>query len=329
MKVAHWTQYNGSGMNAVAESMVKSERLLGLDSILCNTFEDKDWSAMLDADVHVSHTWFPETYNGKSLRRQLTKPFRMVYVAHGTPEHVFHSAHEDAKHGGYGHGDALMLYQYWLAKAHARVTFWPRHQKILQSMCDTGTVVHCVPLGVDKEFWAGGSSKGKWAGSPSLWTGENPHYIKWPLDLLTMWPWVYEQLDGATLHCAYLATNTHRQFFPWANRNGAAYGAHLSPLTFGHHVLRDIFKSIDFFIGLVRYGDFNRLCLEANAAGAKTISYPGNPYSDFWVPEGDQRATAAELIRILKGEVQPRAKDDVASFFDTARAMEAIYRGIL
>jgi hypothetical protein len=144
-----------------------------------------------------------------------------------------------------------------------------------------------------------------------------------------MWPHVYPELDGATLHACYLALDLHRWFAPLINSNGAGYGMHWAALTWEHQELRNIFKSVDFFIGLVRYGDFNRLSLEANAAGCKSISYPGNPYSDFWIPEGDQREGAKELVRILKGEVEPRQKEAVPDFMDTAKAMQTIYEGIL
>lgn len=316
--------FNHSGMNRVAESMAEAEKRLGLDSHICNIQDSKDWEYMADCDVHVAHTHFPD-----SMRKRLTKPLKLVWVGHGTPENVFTNAVNESKHSGYGHGDSFMLTQHWLRTADARVTFWPRHQWIYSTMVDRGTKVHCIPLGVDLDFWGAGESRGKYAGSPSLWTGENPHQIKWPLDLIQMWPHVYPELDGASLHCCYLATDLHRTFAPLINGNGAGYAMHWSPITWIHEELRNVFKSVDYFIGLVRYGDFNRLSLEANAAGCRTISYAGNPYSDFWLPEGDQRNTAAELIRVLKGEIEPREKEKVPSFMDTAVAMQTIYEGIL
>lgn len=329
MKVVHLTQYNGSGMNAVAESTAQAERQLGIDAVLLNVFEEKEWAHALDGDVYVAHTWFPETYKGKSFRRQLTKPLKTVFVGHGTPEHVIYESHVLSKMGSYGHGDPFMLYCYWLAKADARVTFWPRHQAILQTMVDTGTIVDCLPLGVDTAFWKNGVSQGKYAGAPSLWTGENPHQIKWPGDIILTWPLVYPHLDGATLHLNYLPQDHHRVFAPLIARTGAGYGMHWSALKWNHESLRGIFKSIDYFIGLVKYGDHNRLCLEANMAGAKSISYAGNVYSDYWLPEGDQRVIAAELVRILKGEVKPRVKSPVPDFLETAQGMERIYKRIL
>lgn len=82
--------------------------------------------------------------------------------------------------------------------------------------------------------------------------------------------------------------------------------------------------------GLVRYGDHNRLSLEANASGCKTISYKGNVYSSYWIDEGDQREMAKRLIAILKGEVEPRPdKREVADISITAQAMKEIYESIL
>jgi len=317
--------FNQSGMNRVAESLVEAEKQIGLDSHIVNIQETTvgEWDTWADADIHVAHTHFPD-----QMRKKLTKPLRLVWVSHGTPEHVFNSAVEESNKG-YGHGDGWMLFMYWLQHADARVTFWPRHAAIMESMADKGTKVHCIPLGVNKAFWEAGLSGGKYAGNPSVWSGENCHAIKWPLDLLIMWPWVYRELDGANLHVNYLPTNLHRYFFPLVNRNGASYGAHISPLTFAHSELRNIFRSIDWFIGLVKYGDHNRLSLEANTAGAKTISYAGNIYSDYWLPEGDQRIAAAELVRILKGEVEPRKKTPVPDISETVLAMKQIYESIL
>ena len=328
MRVCHYSMFNKSGMHQVAESLVAAEKALGLDSQLINIQELGQATIIEqgnDADIQVSHTHFPDY-----LRKTLTKPLKLVWVGHGTPEHVFQTSVEAGKYGGYGHGDGWMLCQHWLQTADALVTFWPRHQAIWQSMCDKGRTVHCIPLGVDKSFWHPVPSPGKYAGEPSVWTGENPHYIKWPLDLFLMWPWVYPRVKGnPLLHACYLATDSHRWFFPLVNRNGTSYAAHLSALTFGHESLRGIFCSVDYMIGLVRYGDYNRLSLEANASGCKTISYEGNPYSDYWVSEGDQRRTADQLVAILNGETQPRAKEAVPDISETAKQMKAIYEGLL
>lgn len=325
MKVCHWSLTNGSGMHRVAESIANAEKAMGLDSSVVDCqVESEAWKQAIDADIHVAHTHVPNV-----VRKTLKPGHKIVWVAHGTPDHVFQSSVEAGLGAPYGHGDAMMLMQYWLRNADARVTFWPRHQWIYQRMVDRGTQVHCIPLGVDKAFWSAGVSRGKYEGTPSLFTAENPHYIKWPYDLFTLWPDVFDQLDGAKLHAIYVPRDMHRWIFPWINANGCAYGSHISPITFPHDELRNVFKSIDFFIGLVRYGDFNQLSMQANASGAKTISYAGNPYSDFWITEGDQRVMASELTAILKGQVAPRTKLPVPDLADTASAMLYIYESIV
>jgi hypothetical protein len=325
MKIVHWTILNKSGMNRVAESCAAAERLLGHDAIVCNPQDPATFPVALDADVHVSHTHFPD-----ELRARVTKPLKLAWVCHGTPEHIFQSAVEEGSKKSYGHSDGWMLTQHWLRTADAVITFWPRHQAIWQSLSDKGRKIHCVPLGVDKTFWKPTPTRGKFAGTPSVLTCENQHYIKWSLDLFMAWgPWIAPKIKGEPrLHHPYLPNDMHRWFFPLINRNDTSYYSHVSPIAFDHDTLRNAFCSTDFFLGLVRYGDFNRLCLEANAAGAKTISYAGNPYSDFWVTEGDQRTIAAELVKILNGEVEPRKKEIVPGTEDTAAAMIKIYESL-
>lgn len=312
-------------MHRVCENIVAAERALGIDAVHVDCgVKSAEWDAAMDADVHVVHTHFPQ-----ELRKKVAKPLKIAWVAHGTPDHVFQSSVEAGLGASYGHADPFMLMQYWLRNADARVTFWPRHQWIYQRMVDKGTPIHCVPLGVDKAFWSAGVSRGKYEGTPSVFTAENPHYIKWPYDLFNIWPYVFDALDGAKLHACYLPRDMHRWFFPLVNSNGAAYGSHLSPITFPHDELRNVFKSIDFFIGLVRYGDFNQIALQAGAAGATCISYVGNPYADYWIHEGDQRVMADELTAILKGDAPKRKKDPVPDLADTATAMKTIYEGLL
>lgn len=315
-------------MNRVAESLVSAEREIGIDSTLCNIHESSQEvliAQAADADVHVSHTHFPEW-----MKKNVTRPLKLVWVGHGTPEHVFQSAVETDANKNYGAGDGWMLIQHWLQTADAIVTFWPRHQEIWKSLCDKHTEVHCIPMGVDRNFWKPVESLGKYAGEPSLFTAENAHYIKWPLDLFIAWPWVYPHVKGnPVLHASYLPHDVHRWFFPLVNRNGASYASHINSITFTHSQLRNVFCSIDYYIGLVRYGDFNRICMEANACGTKTISYSGNPYSDYWIPEGDQRVMAEQLIEILNGNTEPRDKTPVPDISESARAMLEIYNKIL
>jgi len=313
-------------MNAVADSMAQAEKVLGLDSHLINlhSAEEEVFEQFLDSDIVVAHTHFPN-----EMRYRMKKGFKLVYPCHGTPERIFYSTMQDTTKG-YGHGDGLMLAMYWLQNADAVVTFWPRHQAIWDSMTDKNTKVHLVPLGVDTLYWSTGVSKGKFSGEPSVFSCENAWEIKWPYDLVIAWPGVYREIHKAGLHLWYLPTDQHRVWFPLADRNGAAYGAHLSPIVFSPHELRNIFKSLDYQVSLVRYGDHNRLSMEVQAAGCKTISFAGNVYADYWVPEGDQRIIATEMVKILKGEVEPRAdKTPVPDIKETALAMKAIYEEIL
>lgn len=321
--VAHWSSGNGSGLDNAARAMQEAEAGLGIDSRLCMAFDEATWAPALDADVHVCHVHVPN-----KIRKQLAKAAKVVWVGHGTPEYTFRTSVEEGSAGRYGASDPWMLMQYWLQHADARVTFWPRHQAIYQTMVDKGTTVDLVPMGVDHAYWCGGVSRGKWGGAPSVWTAENPHDGKWPLDLFFLWPWVANELDEATLHASYVVRDQHRWWFPLVNRNGAAFRSFLTEIKWGRDDLRNAFKSIDYFIGLVRYGDFNVLSLEAGAAGARTISYRGNPHADFWVTEGDQRDMAGELIAILKGDAAPREKTPVPDISDTARAMRDIYERV-
>lgn len=327
MKIIHWTMFNRSGMNRVAESLALAERKVGIETYLCNPHEQSNeemWEKAKDADIHVTHTHFPDWF-----RRRCTHPYKQVYVVHGTPDHTFHSSVEQGLPGGYGHGDPFMLYQYWLQNSDAVVTFWPRHAAIHKQMCDKHKPVHCIPLGIDKTFWCPGPTPGKFAGSPSLFTSENCHYIKWPYDLFIAWPMANPRIKGnPVLHAAYLPTDQHRWFFPLVNRNGCSYASHISRGAMEHSSLRDALRSVDFYIGLVRCGDFNRMSLEANACGVKTISYVGNPYSDFWIPEGDQRTIADHLVAICNGEVEPRKKDPVIDISETCKQMLEIYASL-
>jgi len=325
LKVAHWTITNGSGMHRVAEMIAKAECAEGMNSILANPQDESTWAPAEDADVHVLHTHFPS-----QMKPRLTKPFRLVWVGHGTPDHVFQSAVEEANSGSYGHGDGIMLMQHWLQEADAKVTFWPRHKWIYDRMLTRGAPkTHLVPLGVDLAFWGEGVSAGKFTGAPSVFTAENCHYIKWPYDLLTAWPYITDAVPSVQLHAVYVPRDMHRQFFPWINANGAAYSSYISPAVFDKAWLRNTFRSTDFTVGLVRYGDLNLLSLEANAGGATTISYTGNPHADYWIAEGDQRTMADELVSIFRGEREKRIKTPVPDIRETARAMRAVYESIL
>jgi len=324
MKIAHWTMFNTSGMFRVAESLVKAECLSGLESYLCDFAKDSEVEQVLDADIHVCHTHIPDI-----VRLKATKPLKVVWVAHGTPEHVFTSSVIHGLHCGYGASDSWQLAQYWMQNADALVTFWPRHQKIWKSLCDKNTIVDCFPMGLDKEFWQPVASAGKYMGEPSLFTAENCDYSKWPLDLFLLWPWVWQEIPKAHLHSIYIPTDQHRWWYTLMNRNGSGFKTISSGVAFNPPNLRNALVSTDFFIGLVRYGDANKISLEANACGAKTISYAGNEYSDYWVREGDQREMAKELLSIIRGDVEPRQKRLVEDIADTAKALKAVYERIV
>lgn len=311
-------------MFRVAESFVEAEKALGLDSVLADQTKPETWDAAEDADVHITHTHFPDAF-----RARCTRPIRLVWVGHGTPDHIMQGSVEEAERGSYGHSDGVMLTMHWLQKAHARVTFWERHKWIYDRMLGTGQrPVDLVPLGVDLAYWKDGVSAGKFAGEPSVLTCENPHYIKWAYDLLTAWPAVCDWLPKAALHAAYIVKDHHRAFFPWFNANGAFYQTFVTAGPFEKSGLRNALKSTDFFCGLVRYGDLNHLSLQAVAAGAKTISYTGNPHAHYWIPEGNQMVIADRLTAILRGEVEPRQSTPVPDVSETARAMKTIYEAI-
>lgn len=314
-------------MHRVAEALVKAECALGLDSSLGDAGDRSSWPPHLDANIHVCHTHFPDELmhliapKGKA---------RLVWVGHGTPDHVFQSAVQEYEHQNYGHGDPVMLFQHWLKTADARVTFWDRHAWIYDQMITKGArKTDCIPMGVDLAFWKEGVTAGKFAGEPSVFTAENPHFIKWPYDLLTAWGDVTKESRAARLHAIYLPRDMHRAFFPWFNAMDAMFTTYASPMVGTSEWLRNAFQSTDYTVGLVRYGDLNHLSLQANAAGATTISYPGNPHADHWIAEGDQRGIARELIEIFKGDRMPRKKTPVSDVSETAKAMLNIYHSIL
>jgi hypothetical protein len=326
VKIRHWVGTNGSGMHHVAEACAAAERRLGKDSHIVDVGKPDLWHEAMDADIHVNHTDFPDSF-----RTQCIHPHRVVFVAHGTPEHVFENTIERFNHPGYGHPDGWQLVKHWLRFADATVTFWDRHAAFYRSLMPRRSqdLIKTVPLGVDRAFWAGGTSHGAYAGSPSVWMSENQHRIKWALDVIMAWPWVINELPQACLHAHYIPAGLYRWFVDLANDNDCAYKAHLSSATYPHESLRDIWRDLDFFLSPVRYGDHNNLFMQAAATGITTISYRGNPYADHWITEGDQRSMARELAHILKGDAEPREdKLPVPDFDDMGKAMLAIYEGL-
>lgn len=326
LKIAHWTIMNGSGMHRVAESLVEGEQALGLDSGLADPSKTETWEKAYDADIHVCHTHIPS-----ALKKNATKKYKVVWVGHGTPEHVVELAVQDAEGGAYGHGDGVQLMLHWLRESDARVTFWDRHKWIYDRFLTKGArPTDCVPLGVDLAFWSDPvPSRGKFSGEPSVFTAENPHRIKWPLDTYWLWPAIADEYPEARLHSVYMPKDMHRVMFPLVDGNGTAFTSYISPMVFDKEGLRNAFRSTDYTLGLVRYGDINHLSLQAAVAGAKTISYRGNPYASFWITEGDQREMTKELLAILAGQVEPRTIHPVPDISATCEAMARVYREIL
>ena len=301
----------------MAKDISKAERDLGLDSVLVSSLDESQWAMGEDVDIACVHSHIPDG----------VKRGKVIWFEHGTPEYTIQMSMMEAQKG-YGAGDSWMLRQYWTSNSDGIVTFCPRHQAIIKAMCDQHTRVECVPMGVDRDFWKPVDSRGKYAGAPSLFTAENCHFIKWPFDLFVIWPWIMQSLPKARLHVNYLPYDQHRWWFPLINSNGASFGSYISPNLLDKESLRNAFCSTDYFIGLVRYGDFNKLCLEAKASGAKVISYKGNPYADYWINEGDQRDMAGTLSAILLGIAEARKADEVPDIKSTAARMKEIYEGL-
>lgn len=332
MKICHWSMLNGSGMHAVAKSMVQGEIALGVDARLLDPFDATQlgWDDVLDADVHVNHTHIPDRIGTVAFHKAVTKPHRFVFPIHGTPELVFEGSVEDAKANGYGAGMSYAHHQRGMQIADAIVAFVPRHRDFYDLATDKHTIVDQVPMGIDTAFWGGSTVAGKYAGSPSFITAENQHAFKWCIDLVRVWPWVRAELDEAILHAVNIPGGMLRFVDVLAARCGSNHGSYIGAWSYDHENLRNIFRQCDYYISPVRYGDFNRACLEAKAAGCKVISFPSNPYADFWIPEGDQRTWAKALIRIGKGEAAARPDAlPVPTLADMAHAMIGIYERVL
>lgn len=309
----------------MASSICQAEVVIGLDSFLCYTdggvgkpapgVRALPQAQALEADIHVLHSHIPNGAKGKK-----------IVIPHGTPEHCFQLSSDGIK-TNYAAGDSWGLVNYWIQRADIVCSFWPRHADIYRTFAPKQNI-KVIPMGVDKEFWAGGESRGKWAGSPSVFNAENGHSIKWPLDVFLAWPFVADSMPDAILHAHYLPFDMHRFWYPLLYLNGTAYKSFTSGNFISQGDLRNAFKSSDFYLSPVRYGDYNTICLEAKAAGSKVISYRGNVYADYWITEGDQREMAHSLIEIFKGNVSPRQTDTIPDILDTAKAMKGIYEDL-
>jgi hypothetical protein len=331
VKIIHWSMLNHSGMHHVAESMARAELAMGVESRLMDPF-DKDqsgWEMALDADIHVAHTHIPEKMGTIPWRRAIVKPYKMVFPVHGTPEHFFENSVKEGVTNGYNAGVSYIHHQHGMQQADAIMSFVPRQQWLFDLATDKSTVVDLIPMGVDHAYWVGGASKGKYAGEPSVLTCENQHEFKWGVPIASVWQYVRREVDNAILHWSAIPLDLHRFVFPMLARYGS-YGTVVGSWSYAADTLRDIFKSIDFYVSPVRYGDFNRLSMEASAAGAKVISFPGNDYADFWMHEGHHRAMADDLIRILSGQEPPRAeKKPAPTEADMARVTINVYNRVL
>lgn len=320
MKIVHWSLKNGSGLHRMAEDIAECEKASGIDSALLDGDNPADVLLGAGADIHVIHGHLPGVYDGPETKK--------VFVAHGTPESCFISSLNDSALG-HGASDAFMQTLYRVKTSDAVATFWPRHREIWQSMVDRGRTVDLIPMGVPKEKWQRPQSKGKWVGSPSLLTAENCHPIKWPLDLFIALGWVMQNMREVRLHCLCLPLDQQRWWTALSFANGAAYRSYMSACSFAPEALLNAFASVDYYVNLVRYGDYNRVGLEAHAAGCPVISYIGNDYADYWIDEGDQRTMAAQLQMILRGDVAKRETPETPDIAETAAALAKIYERLL
>lgn len=308
-------------MNRVAEEINAAEIAAGMDSLCLDNANHLEREKGFDADIHVIHTHLPDEIDKRAAKT--------IWVAHGTPEVMFT---ESVLEGNRGHGspDAWMAAVSLLSTCDAAVTFWPRHQAIWQSLMPKSRVIDCLPMGIDLARWKPMLSKGKFDGTPSILTAENCHTIKWPLDLIIAMGWVLQEIRAARFHVLYLPMDQSKWFYSLATQNGAAYRSHISSVSYAQADLCNAFCSVDYYAGLVRYGDHNRTCMEAKASGCNVISYRGNEYADYWVDEGDQRTIAGQLKLILSGQIEPRPDiTPVPDITETALAMAKIYGRIL
>lgn len=305
----------------MAEDLHAAEVVLGMESFCIDNTDQAEREQGFDADVHVVHTNLPDEVDDRTAKK--------IWVAHGTPEVMFQESITQAARSSHGVPDAWMASTHLLRTSDAVVTFWERHKVIWESMMDKGRTVDLVPMGVSKSAWHPEPSKGKFDGTPSILTAENCHMIKWPLDLVIAMSWVLQEIRSARLHMIYLPLDQSRFWSVLAFNNRVAYRSHISPISYAQADLRNAFCSVDYYAGLVRYGDYNRVCLEAAASGCPVISYRGNPYADYWVDEGDQRVIAGQLKLILNGQVPAREATPVPDITETASAMADIYRRLI
>lgn len=315
MKVAHWTYFNGSGLTNVAQTMSAAEAKLGIDSIMCDTSKVETWGAGMDADIHVVHSHIPD-------KLAFDDATKIVVVEHGSPEHCFEVSVTQAMYQGYGAGDSWNISTYLCRRANVVVTFWPRQAAIWKTL--TERPVHVIPMGIDRSFWKR-TGVLPLAGTPSVFCAENAHTVKWPLDMVMMWPWIVKGLPDARLHAINLPTDQQRWWTSLSVLNNALYTAYIYAIKLGPEGLRNHFSAASFYYSPVRYGDHNRVCLEAASCGCKVISFEGNEYAHYWVREGDQRRQFEDIMDILRGNRPERVPAPVPASEEMAAAMLMIY----
>lgn len=319
MRICHWTLTNGSGMHRVAQDLCAAEVAIGLDSVVVNSQDEAEWERGEGAGIiHVNHSHVPDPIRAAG--------GKIIWIGHGTPEHCFQQSVELGLNAGYGASDTWMLVNYWLQHADACVTFWPRHKAIWGKLADKNTKIYEIPLGINPDYWKE-VEVGKYAGTPSIFSAENCHYIKWPLDLVLAWSWVTDAIPDARLHMAYIPLDQHKWWYPLLQRTGTHFKAYIGG-TYDHDTLKQVFSGCDFYMNPVKYGDYNRIGLEAKSTGCKVISFEGNPFADFWISEGDQRKQAKQMIEILSGQVAPRESKPVPTVADMAKGMLEVYGAI-
>lgn len=331
MKTAHWVRTNGSGMHHVAEACADVERRLGHDAAIVNLDLPQTWKEghAVDADIHVNHTQFP-TGQIEHIKRLTGKQPKTVFISHGIPEHNFELAVQDHLHGDiYDAHDYWMLMQHLIKISDATIVFTPRYKDIIGTMVPRCQTIDLVPMGVDKPFWLGGNPPPKLKGEPAVFMCENQNRIKWALDIFLAWPFVLRECWGTHLHAHRIPLDLQRFFLPLANSNGTAAHATISQRTFTHEQLREIWKAVDFNLATTPRGDNTLVTMQAEASGCPTISYTGNEYASYWMPEGDQREIAKVLCRIFSGDVEPRQKTPVPDIEEMGKAMIAVYERVL
>jgi glycosyltransferase involved in cell wall biosynthesis len=277
-----------------------------------------EWEMGIGADIHVVHSHLPD-------KLAFDKKTKIVAFQHGSPEHVFEVSITQGVYCGYGAGDSFSIGAYFLRRADAVVTFWGRHAAIWETM--TEKPVFVIPMGVSRSFWDHIETS-PLAGSPSILTAENCHTVKWPLDLFFMWPNIVKELPDARLHALNIPYDQHKWWMPLAYLNGTHYTSYLYATKLNAPELRQFMSAAGFYYSPCRYGDHNRISLEAAACGAKVISFCGNEYAHYWVREGDQRCQKEDLENILSGKTPAREPLPVPDIKSTAAAMLQIYKDI-